>query len=82
MALPIPLILQAIATLVPIGKASLSQKEDAKTLIKANNGPLSSSLGTILMGGGVVYGTFEEAVYGVVASLVGLGLYLYQNRSD
>lgn len=81
MAITVPLILQAFATISPLFKKnSLSEKEDAKKVLKANHGPVSTLLAAGLVTGGVVYGSLEEAIYGVLAAVVGLGFYLYKGK--
>ena len=83
MAIPFLAIAQAINVLLPITpKRSMSEEAEAKQVIASNHGPVSTSIGNILMGGGVVYGSTEDAVMGVITSLVGLGFYLFDHRND
>ena len=83
MALNIPFmaIAQAINVLLPITKKrTKSEEAEAKTTLADNPGPLSTLTAVGLVTGGVVYGSLEEAVYGVVAALVGIGFYLYKGK--
>ena len=81
MAFPVLALIQAVTTLTPLFKKnSLSEKEEAKKLLSANNGPISSSLGVGLMASGLAVGSMEEAVYGLVMGVVGLILYVIQAK--
>ena len=83
MALNIPFmaIAQAFNVIAPFTKKrSQSEEAEAKQVIAGNHGPLSTLAAAGIISGGVVYGSLEEAVYGVVAALVGLGFYLYKGQ--
>ena len=86
MAIPFLAVAQAISTLVPLFNKSLSEKAEAKKVLAANNGTITSSIGQLAIGESVVALTqsasLEEAITAVVTSIIGLLLYLCQNHES
>lgn len=81
MAIPFLAILKAAEVLLPLTKKrTKSEEAEARTTLADNHGPVSTLLAAGLVSGGVVYGSLEEAIYGVLAAIVGLGFYLYKGQ--
>ncbi len=77
MAFPVLALIQAVTTLTPLFKKnSLSEKEEAKKLLSANNGPVSSSVGiaaiTASLGLGSQVSSLEEAIIPLIVAIFGL----------
>ena len=85
MAIPVPVLIQAVTTLIPLftkKRKSETEKAQAKQALVDNNGPLSSAAGLLLFGGGVAYASTEEAIMGGLTALVGVALYFYRKHTD
>ena len=86
MALPILALIQAATTLIPLfSKKGPSEKAAAKKLLKANNGPVSSSVGiaaiTASLGLCTQVSSLEEAIMPLILALFGLYSYFKPAKS-
>ena len=86
MALPILALIQAATTLLPLlSKKGPSEKEAAKKLLSANNGPVSSSVGiaafTAALGMGTQVTSLGGAIMPLIVAIFGLISYFKPAKS-
>ena len=84
--MPIPLvpIISAITALVPLFNKSASERAEAKQVLSANNGPVSSSIGVAAMAAAVTMlpqvDSLESAITPLVSAIVGLICYFIRAK--
>ena len=84
MAFPILAVVQAITTLTPLFKKnSLSEKEEAKVILKDSVDPSTTALGFAALGGAgtvLAVGGLDELVTSLVMAVMGIILYFVRAK--